>query len=727
MNRFAIFLCILFAVSCLARNPKDRYGILYVNEIIANSDTHKVQIEENFIEDNVLTLDVMNEWTGEGIIGEGIHFKDGIATLTDDFLVNPPTTFVGALYAHGGVFGDAGTFTTQNDFSSFILEDDSGRTTVRGELFVKRHVDVDNGAFTIVGESGETEIRSALLHANGGINVNGGRFTVDKEGGVFGISDIQVSKNIFLGTSASESRYVKRLPTFDRQGGKTYVKSQDATANGGDLILVPGKGTLLPGRIIFGEDTGHNLNITRPFSINLRANQSDPFFVDGGDTFYLGQNTEEGDGGALIFNAGDSYTNGMGGNLILAPGLSADDDDVHGRILFGTPVQGDADFDLIIGRPTLKVGTAGDTFFEGQHTQNGDAGDIILRAGHVALNGTGAGGDVYIIPGLNYANFEQGSIFIGNPASTNLTLTRFRIASIGGDTTYLGQDSTNGEGGDLYFRAGKALTAGNGGSIHLVPGTIPLDNVQVGQIYFGQSADDIELTRLPTTGGGQDTFIIGQEGMAALGGDLHLIAGEGLTGGDLIAAGGPGFPFAGGNVQITGGEGNYNGGNVVFRAGSSIISTSGTDGGNIVISAGDGSANAGNGGDVTFNAGTGVENGDVIIGPNAGAININEMPIIIEDSYLQFQTGEQEIIFKADPISLITYKGRTILRTLSDITVPYVPEHDILGAYRFRGGAGVVQQLQTTYQAIIHALGQCQHGLLEVREFDGSLAYCPEL
>merc|ERR1712137_576208 len=102
----ALLCCFLLLAVCLvnARNPKDKYGILYVNEIVANYDTGTVQIEDSFVEDNILRIDLIEEWSGDGVRSEGIFFNDGDVVLADFFYVNPNTTFPGELYANGGIF-----------------------------------------------------------------------------------------------------------------------------------------------------------------------------------------------------------------------------------------------------------------------------------------------------------------------------------------------------------------------------------------------------------------------------------------------------------------------------------------------------------------------------------------------------------------------------------------------------------------------------------------------
>merc|ERR1712000_627820 len=181
-------------MGAIARNPLDKYGILYVNEIVANIDTFTVQIEDSFVEDNTLTIDIIEEWSGNGINTEGIFLINGDAEVFDYFLVHPPTTFPGELYANGGIHADK----PNENFFSFLVEDNTGDTSISGLLTVDGGVFVEDGTFTIAAGSGETTVRDARFNANGGIAVNDDAFTVNPEGDVYIDSTLHILQMLSL-------------------------------------------------------------------------------------------------------------------------------------------------------------------------------------------------------------------------------------------------------------------------------------------------------------------------------------------------------------------------------------------------------------------------------------------------------------------------------------------------------------------------------------------------
>merc|ERR1712137_1344947 len=195
MKQGVLLVVLLLSLSSLTFgwHNSTRYGILYVNEIIANSDTRTVQIDGSFVEDNIIRLDVMEEWNGNGIHVEGVYLKDQNAFLYADFVVHPDTYLPQDwnLFFNGGLVADS----PYEDLFSFWIEDDTGETT----------------------------IRNALFNGNVGIDVNNGNFTVAKEdGSVFANNYLHIDGTVFLGNSSTMDRRISRVDTDDKFGGISF-------------------------------------------------------------------------------------------------------------------------------------------------------------------------------------------------------------------------------------------------------------------------------------------------------------------------------------------------------------------------------------------------------------------------------------------------------------------------------------------------------------------------
>jgi len=729
----AILCCFLLLVVCLvnARNPKDKYGILFVHEIVANYDTRTVQIEDSIVEDRTLYVDVIEEWNGDGVRSEGIFFNDGDVVLADDFIVNPPTVFPNRVNANGGIYADGGL----EDFSSFTVEDDTGRTSVRGIIFVEGGIFTPGDAFTVAGEDGETTVRDADLNANGGINVNDGSFTVSPDGELFTASTLNVQGTVFLGDNSTQDRYVRRVFTAAQQGGDTIISAQTGTSSGGNLLIVPGIATdcqdpsgdaftaCNDGSIFLGRQTNDNIEVTRPTASGSAAR-----------TTYNGQDSINGDGGDILFNAGDSTGDGIGGDIILIPGQASNGN--HGKIYLGTDSSNAAaSFPLEIQRPDLVSGNGGDTIIQGQNTQSGPAGDLYILSGQ----STGLqGAPLYLIPGDANQDFdnneEQGDIVFGSSMAADLLITRDPSINTGGTTLLSGQNSDDGNGGDLFLAAGDSGGNGNGGDLILRPGFTPYTpgefGVPQGQIYLGDQVDNLLITREPRDGGGLDTVISGQVGKASQGGDLFFYGGSGASnGGDLTVQGGN-SPFeegdtlsfkVGGSVITQAADAAIDGGSIYILAGDD--SAADTANGEITISTGTAAATTSVAGDIRFNAGSGDTLGSVVIDGDDddddltvdGEVVFDTTPIIIDNSYFEIQKGSESVVIRADPTSIISYNGKTVLRSVSDYIIPAVPIANIAPANdpRFTDTAYRIAQLQNSLEILINALGQCQHGLLE--------------
>lgn len=328
-----------------------------------------------------------------------------------------------------------------------------------------------------------------------------------------------------------------------------------------------------------------------------------------GDFIFGGQEST-GKGGDILIRAGDTFaTTGNGGDIYFSPGISsstADGFGVRGFLYLGDP-NGDSNIPFYVERPELTNSKrSGHTFLTGQNVTTGIAGETIIRGG----DGTLAGGNIYLEPGLNGA--RQGKLFFGsaNPGSTTLRLERDTDPHIldAGPTWFIGQDSAGGDGGDIYLEAGRGSSSRNG-DLYLSPGSSAAGQT-TGTIFWGTNVGNRELRIIrpdSTDNPAHDTTIHGADtALGVSGGDFFLLGGSGLSGGDVHIEGGFGEEDYGGEVVIQGGNGGSPGGNVVIQSGASDSTVTG----DIFFTAGDGAfgADAGSvfitaiGNDVTFDA-----------------------------------------------------------------------------------------------------------------------------
>jgi len=210
-----------------------------------------------------------------------------------------------------------------------------------------------------------------------------------------------------------------------------------------------------------------------------------------------------------------------------------------------------------------------------------------------------------------------------------------------------------------------------------------------------------------------------------------LRAGDGLTtGGDVTVRGGNvNTPLigvnelafeVGGGVIIAAGNGQIDGGGVNIYGGPSTAG----NGGNVEIST-DSSTASGN---IFLNAGSGPTLGDVAIGDQSTTFIIDTTPVVIHDSYFQITDGDENLIIRADPMNIVEYNGKTILRKVSDYLVPAVDTTDIddLSDLELTQTAYRLASLQNSLEILVNALSQCQHGLFETVDEFGLPDSCPE-
>merc|ERR1712014_296669 len=145
--------------------------------------------------------------------------------------------------------------------------------------------------------------------------------------------------------------------------------------------------------------------------------------------------------------------------------------------------------------------------------------------------------------------------------------------------------------------------------------------------------------------------------------------------------------------------------------------------GDVTISTGIAAAGTSVAGDIRMNAGSGDTLGSVVIDGDddddatsvEGEVLFDTTPVIVDNSYFEIQRDSESVVFRADPTSIISYNGKTVLRSVSDYLIPAVPTFNIAPANdpRLTDTAYRIAQLQNSLEILINALGQCQHGLLE--------------
>mmetsp|Transcript_133943 Transcript_133943/g.199200 ORF Transcript_133943/g.199200 Transcript_133943/m.199200 type:complete len:727 (-) Transcript_133943:33-2213(-) len=596
-------LLVFLLVALLARDSFQR-GTLFLNEIQAIEDAitgeQTLPIECTLWEDNLVYLDNFDSLFSPGIgAGSGVDVDGALLDLgtwvfPNDFNVAGTVTINGLLKVNGGFFaddGDVGDADGDDLDYAFEVQDDTGNSFISGELDINgsltnaKPLTNPDGTFLVSKSTGETTI-SGTFFPNGGISVNGGAVTVASAGDTFASGSGSIAGDLILGTDIAE---VSELIPFTNGpgsvptvGGDTTLKGQDAADAGGNIVLSSGEGIgasdiQQTGDIVFGlESTSHPLTIGRFDATAGNAGK-----------LHFGGQAASGDGGDIVLRGGDAFGNGRGGNVIFSVGQSSVYNGVLGNdgfLYLGDPADG-SNIPFYISRPDLtNSNRAGHTFITGQNFTTGTGGDTFIVAG----DGSIAGGNVHLEPGMN--ENRQGKVFFGspNPGQTTLNLIRPIDTSPlnAGATWFIGQDSTGGDGGDLYLEGGRGAATING-RLFLSPGTSNAGTTQ-GTIFWGTNEGNPELRivrPVSVDSPAHDTTFLGASSTATGGGDLILAGGNGLSGGDIHLEAGFGEEDYGGEVVIQGGEGNVGGGGgVSIRSGVSAARVTG----HISITAGDG-------------------------------------------------------------------------------------------------------------------------------------------
>lgn len=733
----AVMACVLLLVG-----SSMQLGTLWVNQIWGNSDTRFVNVEDVRIDDNTVYVDFVNQLGTNGVNVEQTLLQAGSVRIPNTLQVDQTGTISGRLFANGGIFAD----DSVNGGYSFSVEDNTGVTTISGELRPNGGINVDNGRFTVSGTTGETIIDTAPLRPNGGIDSNFGQFTVNKDdGSVLTKGQFSVNQDIVLGTNLEEDRSVRRVPAASRTGGSTIIQGQDGLVQGGNLELIPGYAKLGSnhGSLILGRAAGDDLIVTRP---NVA--------VAAGKTTITGQSSTGSTGGDLIIRGGfTSGVNTKGGNLYLIPGTSKTSSTNGDIILGGTNDDSTTtEFDLTVRRPNTVSSNGGATNFVGQTSTTGNGGDIVIAGGMgttkatTAVGALGAvGGDVVLLPGI--ASTTYGKIVLGRNDNDELYVTRVSSVGNAGTTFFKGQDSGLGNGGDLRIIAGDAAVDPNvvtppagtaplaGGDIHLITGlaTNPVDPNTVptptqglpGSIFWGTATQSLEVKReVATTGAiGTATSIIGQNSAVAAGGSVTVQAGRGTVGsGNLVfqvpadtTVVPPGTTaFRSGTISVLAGDAGTNakGGDVRIFAGNSI---DGGNGGVVSISAGN--AVASTGGNVILQAGQGAtSNGKVIVKSGASLFLVDQAPVVIDGGVLSLTRGAQSVVLSADPNAILTVNGKVILkqRITQTILGDSLSVVGLVGPFATKTTDQYLEALQKSLNSVIRALSPCGHGLFNV-------------
>mmetsp|Transcript_13217 Transcript_13217/g.22632 ORF Transcript_13217/g.22632 Transcript_13217/m.22632 type:complete len:687 (-) Transcript_13217:39-2099(-) len=682
------FICILFACVLFAGSSY-QYGILRVEEIWSTENIPQVKIEEMIVEESQIYIDYIEDLSGEGVTVEDVIFSDGSITIPGNFFTHAGVEFESALFSNGGIFADAG----ENAGFSFTVEDNTGDVFILGDLRIQGGIAASNKFFAD-GITGDTTINDAILFPNGGIYVNDDRLILDINGEFStATGDVQVTDDFYFGEfSTTSERFIRRVPS-DANGGSTYFVGQSGAATGGDLILEPGDGASV-GRIWLGSSRANDLFFGRN---SISAND------DGGIIEFVGQDSFNGNGGNLFFDGGNSGAVGTGGDIILAPGLSRLDGNA-GRMIIGSPKTFEADHDVVVGRPPIVSGTAGQTIYQGQTTDSGIGGSFYLSAGDV-LSGVGNPGDLILTPGVDSTG--QATVLLGKNTATKLNIRRVPTATSGGATSFHGQNGTAGTGGDVFIRGG-ASGVSDGGDLYLVPGSSSAG--KQGQIVLGVSTDALNVRRPDSTGIAGTTTFAGQTAGDGSGGDLFVVGGDGVTqGGDVIVRGGDGAASLGGDVEIIGGDGTTRGGAIIFRAGNGFL----RDGGDIIVSSEDGP--------VILSARGTVNDGIIHVGPAVNRFYVDEVPVRIENGEIIIRGGSDYVTIANDDDRVVSWNGVPVLKESQVIPVPLADEDP--NAITIRED---ISNLSIDYNNVLEALSQCGHGLVHsVTQPGNILQVCP--
>lgn len=602
LHAVCLMACVLYASGL---------GTMWVNNIIGNDDFQKVQIEEVIFDDNLILMDFGFGLESPGGKTEGTYIEDtnvlaGSMSIPVNLLVEKIGTVRGLLNFNGGLRADDG-----DGGVSFSVDNDIGTTYVKGVTNPNGGINVQNGAFFVEDDTGRTTIRDALLRPNGPTIVGANLFTVSEvDGAVHTLGSFTVEKDIILGTDDGNDREVTRQATGPSNPGQTFLKGQDASEQGGNLVFQPGFATgeddvIAPGAIVLGAPGSDDFPLTGDLLTITRGDVD----VDAGVTTYRGQDSFQ-DGGSIVFTAGSTGVAGENGaNVEIVPGIAPVDNPLSTGDM-GDIVLGFGNYDAVVRRPGLSTTQGGsNTYFVGQDVSSfGTApGDVYLRAGNPG--GSSPAGNVFLQPGQGS---PSGDILLGRAEPDDINVFRQTPtgAFISGSTTFRGQSSGRSHGGSIHFEAGDASTQValfpfNGGNLVLLPGSdSPGVLSPVGDIIVGQVDENLTYVRPSrSTARGTSTTLVGTDtSVTNDAGDVELHTGWGeLKSGDLSILGSDGYGLSqrAGDIRIEIEPTSTNAASLRLWAGFS----NGTKGSTVEIEAGSG----GSGGNLIITGGSGVD------------------------------------------------------------------------------------------------------------------------
>merc|ERR1712130_775508 len=307
------------------------------------------------------------------------------------------------------------------------------------------------------------------------------------------VLEVKIEEMVITGTDIKID-YIEEL-------GDAGVTVEDTIFDDGS-ITIPGDFTTCCG-IEFKSSLEANLgvfadapNSPEPFSFTIDDNSGDVFILD----------ELRAQGGIIVSDR--FFVNGTNGDTRIEEGVLRPNGGVRVAVDRFTI---DPDTGAIVVTSDAQV--ANDVYFgELSATSN----RVITRFPATGANGgstyfvgqdaAATGGDLLLQPG---DGVDIGNIFVGTDRNSDLFFGRNALSNgdDGGITTFSGQDSLNGNGGDIVFNGGFSGTRAYGGEITLSPGL--------------------------TSGG--DVHLSGGDGQNVEGGDFVLTGGNGFNlGGELI-------------------------------------------------------------------------------------------------------------------------------------------------------------------------------------------------
>lgn len=704
-----------------------QFGVVYVDQINGNRDLHYVGIENVQILGGAVTAEYVEGLTTNGVVVSLVSFLNGNENVPGNIAIQNSALVEGLLSTNGGI--DIGP---ANGTVNFMVDAQSGNTLANG-LSSSNGINVSNGAF-LVDKLGDVSIASATLNPNGGIESE--FFNVDAtSGNTTTDGNLYVYGNIIIGDTTKVTRSVLRIPSVGNYGGSTYLSGQASNIQGGDLYMEPGYGSSVStaGNILLGRSNNDNIYFGRVPIQNKGG------FA--GDTTISGQSSSSGNGGNIYLVSGSSTGAFSGADIFISPGYSNGNGDA-GQIILGTNdcISSTCNDDLTVTRVNSGSASAGDLTFQGQSSASGNGGDFTIRTGR----GSTTAGNLFLVPGISGG--ASGSIILGTSFNNNLYFTRVTTPSSAGPLLISAQSANNGAGGSLHLKAGDDLSSTIPGNLYIEPG-VAANPDDVFNIIIGSGYSDLIIERL--TGGTTPTLISGQNSLSGPAGDLVFtsggsgisdagslniqagFAGPDMSGGSLNITAGASFTSTAGSFYVTAGNGGTSGGNIVLTAGDD----NSNQGGNVYIQTGGSTSSilVTSASILEFTEGLTISNGhSLIINSGSSCTELDPIDCVTQPS-LEIQTPSSSsfgaVVSFLDPTVSTEYRrliGNSLVYVPPPISPAAIQVVDTRSStpYSYFGNLRTqIAQAQSTLVAMVDALGQCGHGLIQVSLVDGTNAY----